>query len=225
MSSAALVVQGQGAQPRPEDEHTGLPYIDSISPEEQAVVERLLQEEAARGPKQPGDYLKELPPMPQIKFQGRPALQAEWARVRAGNPMDKLAFGNTMAPEPAQAQQNSVKEWRDALDNASTQLEHQHNWLLNLELAQKFAPKAWQANVASLDAAQHRLTADLEHTEKLVNGVNIERSLRQQGIAGQLQALEADWTAQVSKNQQIEAANLALEERIAQARRDQAPSE
>lgn len=28
--------------------------------------------------------------------------------------------------------------------------------LLNLELAQKFAPKAWQANVASLDAAQHR---------------------------------------------------------------------
>lgn len=42
--------------------------------------------------------------------------------------MDKLAFGNTMAPEPAQAQQNSVKEWRDALDNASTQLEHQHNW-------------------------------------------------------------------------------------------------
>lgn len=45
MSSAALVVQGQGAQPQPEDEHTGLPYIDSISPEEQAVVERLLQEE------------------------------------------------------------------------------------------------------------------------------------------------------------------------------------
>ena len=28
--------------------------------------------------------------------------------------------------------------------------------LLNLELAQKYGPKAWQANVASLDAAHKR---------------------------------------------------------------------
>ena len=42
--------------------------------------------------------------------------------------MDKLAFGKTMAPEPAQNQQNSVQAWRDALSNAQTQLEHQHNW-------------------------------------------------------------------------------------------------
>ena len=42
--------------------------------------------------------------------------------------MDKLAFGKTMAPEPPQAQQNNVQEWRKSLDNACAQLEHQHNW-------------------------------------------------------------------------------------------------
>ena len=61
-------------------------------------------------------------------MQDRQALQAEWQRVRTGQPMDKLAFGKTMAPEPPQAEQNSVKAWRDALNNAQTQLEHQHNW-------------------------------------------------------------------------------------------------
>lgn len=64
-------------------------------------------------------------------LQGRAALQAEWQRVRANQPMDKLAFGKTMAPEPSQSQQNSVPHWREALQNAQTQLEHQHNWWVN----------------------------------------------------------------------------------------------
>ena len=95
--------------------------------------------------------------------------------------MEKLAFGNTLAPEPPQAQQNSVPAWRVSHDNACAQLEHQHNWcavlrpaslqggclclcvnhehlcrLLNLELAQKYGPRAWQAHVEGLAAAQQR---------------------------------------------------------------------
>ena len=60
--------------------------------------------------------------------QGHTALQAEWARVRAGAAMEKLAFGNTMAPEPPQAQLNNVPAWRASHENACAQLEHQHNW-------------------------------------------------------------------------------------------------
>ena len=91
--------------------------------------------------------------------------------------MEKLAFGNTKAPEPPQAQQNSVPAWRVSHENACAQLEHQHNWcmacgagqaetgwladmarcrLLNLELAQKYGPRAWQAHVEGLAAAQQR---------------------------------------------------------------------
>ena len=42
--------------------------------------------------------------------------------------MERLAFGNTLAPEPPQAQQNSVPAWRVSYENACAQLEHQHNW-------------------------------------------------------------------------------------------------
>ncbi|KAK9804653.1 hypothetical protein WJX73_005088 [Symbiochloris irregularis] len=214
----ALVVRdGKPAGPRPEDELIGLPYLDALSSEEQTAATDLVKEEASRSEKQPGDYLKAMTPMPKINFQGRAALQAEWQRVRANQPMDKLAFGKTMAPEPAQAQQNSVQAWRDALSNAQTQLEHQHNWLLNLELAQKYGPKAWQANVAGLDAAHKSLDKHVKDTDRMVEEINVRRALLQQSIATQLQEAEADWTVQVAKNRQIELANANLEKIVADA--------
>ena len=51
--------------------------------------------------------------------------------MRAGAAMEKLAFGNTMAPEPPQAQLNNVPAWRASHENACAQLEHQHNWYVS----------------------------------------------------------------------------------------------
>ena len=42
-----IVVQGETG-PRPDDELTGLPYIDAISPEEQAMVDALLKQEVSQ---------------------------------------------------------------------------------------------------------------------------------------------------------------------------------
>ena len=39
---------GKPAEPRPEDELIGLPYIDAISPEEKAVVDALIREEVRK---------------------------------------------------------------------------------------------------------------------------------------------------------------------------------
>lgn len=82
-------------------------------------------------PAHTGRYLS-----PEPGLQDHTALQAEWARVRAGTPLEKLAFGNTMAPEPPQAQLNNVPAWRASHENACAQLEHQHNWWALEDLAQ-----------------------------------------------------------------------------------------
>ena len=47
MSSALVVAPSGPAGPRSEDELTGLPYIDAISPEEKATVDGMLQQEVS----------------------------------------------------------------------------------------------------------------------------------------------------------------------------------
>ena len=44
------------------------------------------------------------------------------------------------------------------------------------------------------------LGAHVADTDRMVNEINVQRSLRQQDIATKLQELEADWTAQVCLN-------------------------
>ena len=95
----ALIPVAAAPEKQVEGDLISLPYIDEVSQEETMLVERLLQEEAwpglavhtlvlhirlnaaglqaARGSKQPLDYLKELPTLPPLKFQ------ASWGRAAA----------------------------------------------------------------------------------------------------------------------------------------------
>ncbi len=54
-------------------------------------------------------------------------LQAELARVRAGEAMEGMDVTRYQLDPPPPERKNDVNAWRRALDNAHSQLEHQYN--------------------------------------------------------------------------------------------------
>lgn len=62
-----------------------------------------------------------------LTLQGHPVLKAELDRVRSGLPMAGLDIARYRLDEPPLNRRNDVTAWRDALENAHSQLEHQYN--------------------------------------------------------------------------------------------------
>ena len=77
--------------------------------------------------KKPGDYLGELPPLPDTRFAGDPLLEQELARVAAGEGMQAMDTARYSLDPPPPTKRNDYASWRSALDNAYAQLEHQYN--------------------------------------------------------------------------------------------------
>lgn len=61
------------------------------------------------------------------RVQGHPVLQHELERVRAGKAMEPLDTSRFHLAPPATNKQNDFAAWRQATDNAHSQLEHQYN--------------------------------------------------------------------------------------------------
>lgn len=195
-----------------------LPYVDRLTPGEKLSVDRLLQEEMKNSIQRPAAYLNDLPPPYQLNFTDHPILQAEMERVKAGVPMKLLDDIRYQLNPPPKAQRNSFAAWKEALDNAHSQIGHQHNRVVNLELLLNFGPKAWRVHNARLSSSNSRLEAEVAHLKSQVDAVNRQRKLQQTAAGAKLDDLEAQWLSLVSKNAQIERACQALESDIAAAK-------
>lgn len=195
-----------------------LPYVDVLTPEEKVNVDRLIQEEMKNSSQRPAAYLKDLPPPYQLNFADHPLLGAEMERVKAGIPLNALDDIRYQLNPPPKAQSNSFAAWKEALDNAHSQIGHQHNRVVNLELMLKFGPKAWRVHNARLASSNTRLEAEVAQLKNEVEAVNRERKLQQTTAGSKLVDLEAQWQALVTKNTQIERACRALETEIAAAK-------
>jgi pre-mRNA-splicing factor SPF27 len=57
-----------------------LPYVDDLSAKEKQQVDALIEDEMRRSSKRPADYLKELPPVPELDFTGHEVLATELER-------------------------------------------------------------------------------------------------------------------------------------------------
>jgi hypothetical protein len=173
---------------RGQDLIDALPYLDDISAAEKQQVDALIEEEMRRSSKRPGDYLKELPPVPEPNYRGQEAIEKELERcgarpaalaprrsppaaaitprtpapassrrepdraaasgrrllleprllpptrcprpaarrVKAGAPMAALDTNRFSLPKPPANKQNDYNAWKHAVDNAHSQIEHQH---------------------------------------------------------------------------------------------------
>ena len=132
-----------------------LPYADVLPEGWRETSDQLVQEEMRRMTKRPKDYLAEIAPAKEIDWSKCPLLEQEFRRVEKGTG-EKIAQPDgsryNLDPPP-KSKRDDPAEWEKANDNAKAQLEHQKLRIENLELMQKFAPQAWRAHNAALDAA------------------------------------------------------------------------
>ncbi|KAL6779927.1 hypothetical protein ACKKBG_A14340 [Auxenochlorella protothecoides x Auxenochlorella symbiontica] len=200
---------------RGQDLITALPYVDALTAESRAAVERLVQEELARSDKTPADYLAELPRLLASRLDEGSLVAQELERVARGEQMAEMDTVRYNLDPPSPSSRESVDAWQQALDNSHSQLEHQYTRLINLELLLKFGPDAWRVRNETLtvqcEALKRRLAAVKKETEDL----NRSRKLSQLEAGRQLSSLQAEYTQLVAKNAEIEAACLTLESQAA----------
>ncbi|CAM9168000.1 unnamed protein product, partial [Hapterophycus canaliculatus] len=169
----------------------------------QQMVHSLIEEEMAAF--DPPDYLADKP-APSTRFTS-PLLKSEWARVRAGKPMDPMDTSRYDLQPPQGAAAEEETAWKRALDNVRAQTEHQHNSrLLNLELLQNYGADMWlshnkaeQGTVAAVESQAKRASEEAE-------GVNIKRKTSQNEAERTLWNLARKRSEGFEKNTQIQLA-------------------
>lgn len=81
----------------------------------------------ANAAKGPADHLASLPPVPESRLDAHPLLVGELERVAAGTPLPPPDGARFRLDPPPPSRRGDPGAWRAALDNAHSQLEHQHN--------------------------------------------------------------------------------------------------
>jgi hypothetical protein len=135
-----------------------LPYADVLPEGWRETADQLVQEEMRRMTKRPKDYLAEMAPAKEIDWSKCPLLEPEFRRVEKGTG-EKIAQPDNSRynlDPPPKSKRDDPEAWEKANNNAKAQLEHQKLRIENLELMMKFAPNAWRAHNAMLEAAIKR---------------------------------------------------------------------
>ena len=129
-----------------------------------------------------------------------PVLAEEFERAKAGKPMRQLDTDRYSIQDPPASQQGDIASWQKAVNNSTTQLEHQSNrwvsfeifWLgrwknlffffvriLNLELLQKFGGNAWRYHNFEVEGYVKMLEAELQAEQQEVTNINKKRKAAQ----------------------------------------------
>lgn len=133
-------------------------------------------------------------------------LQSEMLRISEGQRMPALDMSRLQMDVPAHNRQNDPAAWRQAVQNAQSQLEHQANRLDNVELFQQHGASAWRAHLVQLEGMVRNLQQQQEEVRTRTEEINKKRKYEQLEAAKKLLALEDEWLAAVQKNRMIEAA-------------------
>jgi pre-mRNA-splicing factor SPF27 len=80
---------------------------------------------------------------------------------------------------PPQNKRGDLGAWKQAVENANSQLEHQHLRILNQELLLKHGDKVWRAHTQLDEATVKGLEMQLAAVKKETDALNRERKLQQ----------------------------------------------
>ncbi|ACO61243.1 predicted protein [Micromonas commoda] len=200
-----------------------LPYADVLPEGWRETADQLVQEEMRRMTKRPKDYLAEMAPAKEIDWSKCPLLEPEFRRVEKGTG-EKIAQPDNSRynlDPPPKSKRDDPEAWEKANNNAKAQLEHQKLRIENLELMMKFAPNAWRAHNAMLEAAIKRVEKEVAAKKKAIEEINTMRSVKQKEAGREIAKLEKQWYAQCAKNIAIDADIQRMELEIARLEAEQ----
>lgn len=195
-----------------------LPYVDRVDEGLRARAEELIEAELQTLPKVPSDYLRELPRADEFDFGKCPL--SEEAYLRAGGAGDEGSTAGALdvtryaLEEPAGKDARSAAAWRDAVANASSQLEHQQVRVENLELLLQSGAAVWRAANARAEGLCGRVESVAGGLANEAEALNRERKLQQFSSGNQIHSLEQAWYGQVHKNAEVQAACNHLERQL-----------
>eukprot|EP00750_Incisomonas_marina_P019530 INCI3499.1.p1 GENE.INCI3499.1~~INCI3499.1.p1 ORF type:complete len:238 (-),score=44.73 INCI3499.1:1068-1781(-) len=195
-----------------------LPYIDGEfnNPAVKAQVHALVQQEMSSF--QPRDYLKDLhleEYKPASHVRGA-LVEDEMKRIERGENLQPLQA--TVEPPP-KSLQDDVGAWQSALRNAETQLAHQSNRVLNLELLSKYGASVWVDTLKHSDVLNTKSKKALEEAEQRVHTLNAKRKVEQTAVKAPLESKQYQWWNLTVKNRQIETASQMFEVEIKKQRK------
>jgi pre-mRNA-splicing factor SPF27 len=147
----------------------------------ESLVEAELQ--SAQEGSSSSDLSDRLPPEIPELFSGSTLLQSEVARVSSSAAKPKTGPGagldSIRYTLPAPPLSAPLTAWNKALDNASSQLEHQGIRLSNLEMLSKYGANAWRVSNYLVEQEIARLQASTESIRTSTDEVNRERKAKQ----------------------------------------------
>ena len=165
-------------------------------------------------------------PYPQIPeapnpFAGRlsEAMRGELARVAAGEDLEPMPIERYACEAPQDADAADPAAWKGARDNVRSQLGHQVNRVINLELAESFSETAWRRHVQDLEAMKQQLVELAQAKRKEAERVNLKRKADQEQIAPEILRCEKKAQAQLEKHFQLETEIAKLRAQLAAAER------
>ncbi|KAJ3055175.1 hypothetical protein HK097_011329 [Rhizophlyctis rosea] len=199
-----------------------LPYVDGeISPEYQAYVDQLIVEEVKRGPAITTSAL----PVSVELFKNNPILQAELARVSRGEKLSALDLSRLRLEPPTASSPNTQPtsaDWERAIQNSQSQLEHQWNRLINLELMNKFGSNAWRLHNYQMDHAVAGVKKVADSNKEEIMSVNKQRKSEQIKAGNALSGMELRRGELLGRVLQVDLASASLEAELERLRAEKA---
>ena len=219
--------------------YDALPLLDVEYnyPEVQRVVLHLVQAEMASFSPPADQYLSSLP-YPRLRFDSAPAFAASYESERArrngsgsgsgissGSESAHLDMRRYSVPAPREGSKDDktatetetetkeidVLAWRHAVNNARSQLEHQRNRLLNLELLASHGDEVWGLHVVSTQQAAQRVERLAAEAEREKHVLNSRRLSAQRAAAPALATLAGKRSEALVRVAQLHAAVASLE--------------
>jgi len=159
----------------------------------------------------PKDYLAALP-LPEFKIiDGDTVVAAELRRLANQEPMKTLDSTRYQLEPPSAAKSQDLNAWKQATENAQTQLEHGQLRLSNLELMSKFGSKAWASHVADIQAFERAISEEVAGLRNERDGINKKRKLDQVSTGNDLRNLARESEQYLDENGKTELALKELE--------------
>ncbi|CAI5715336.1 unnamed protein product [Peronospora effusa] len=157
-----------------------LGYIDTEynSASSQQQVQAQIRAEMATFSPPKDKYLAFLPPY-SPSFGGRTRLQIEFKRVSANVALNAIDTIRYQVSEPTGKQAANLETWEQAVKQLQVAVEHQNNWMLNLELQQGYGTKLAKVRTAVMDGMNRQYDHMVQETKTASDKINLSRQQEQ----------------------------------------------